>query len=197
MPRLARLFSVALLFVASGTGELALAGQGEGQQLLYFSCFDKPYVGVIARNPQRDAFPDIELRLMDPEGRTAGYGSHKSTIPNSHYARVIEIPSVPSLSKAVAVEVCGASQGQYELTVREGADFSYILAARSGGGNITDETQGLNRVAQTGRTCQYKFTFTLQDGHARLKWIDQDGSPYGPGDEVPCIVPRDGENKRA
>jgi len=172
-------------------GALAQDSAGSAKHtkdLLLYSCFHKPYVGVTAKTPQSDNFAAIELRLTDPTGRTAGYGPHKKLMPHSRYGNVIELPKLPNRSKAVAVEVCGAEQGTYELEVREHDSQAYILTAQAFGGSKRDEFQRLNSVAQVGRVCRYRFYFAIIDKSAEIYWLDESGKALTPGEQAPCLA---------
>src|SRR5258708_1679424 len=70
---------------------------------LRFSCFNKPFLSVSLHTQKRDRFPDVELRLIDPRGRSEG-GARAKRIPKSQSGRVIQIPGHPAISKAIAVE---------------------------------------------------------------------------------------------
>jgi len=179
----AALFGSTFLF-----GNVAWAGEASDEPRRY-SCVNKPYVGITVRTPGHDSFPAIDLRLTDDQRRTAGYNANKARIPNSTYHRVIEIPESPHLSKVVAVEVCSAKQGSYELLVSEHSHAQYILtltgAAASGSPSLM-----LHSTAQEGRVCLYRFTFAIKENDVVLEWVDDSGSPFKMGEYVPCTVVR-------
>ena len=156
-------------------------------QSLRHSCPDKSYVRISARMPEHDSFPNVELRLTDGHKRSAGYGPVTAPIPHSSYRRIIEIADAPQRSKAVAVEICDASPGSYELLVHEHGREFYVLTL-SGSAASGSLLQPLNRFAQGDRTCLYRFTFEIAANSVHIDWTDELGKPIDrrSGQDVPC-----------
>lgn len=90
-------------------GSTGTAGT-EYSKSLRFACSNDPFLSVSVSSPRHDRFLNIELELVDPAGRKVGYSDENHPIPRSQYGKVVEIPSHPERSKAVAVEICGASE---------------------------------------------------------------------------------------
>jgi len=84
---------------------------------LEFHCFDLPFVGIYARTRNRDTVPAVQLQLTDPLGRTAGKNPGSGKIPDSTYGEVVQLPGRSLQSKALALEVCNASEGIYKITI--------------------------------------------------------------------------------
>lgn len=78
---------------------------------LGYNCLDQPFLSISVSVPRHDKFPNMDIGLVDPAGRTAGMEHRDHSIPHSQYGRVIEIPSLPELSKAVAIEICDPEPG--------------------------------------------------------------------------------------
>jgi hypothetical protein len=170
---------LSLLFVslAFATGALARTKTSEYSDSLRFSCFDRPYLSVSAHVSGRRSFPNVELQLTDQYGRRAGIGKHDRRIPNSHYGKVAEIPKVPERSKAVAVEVCGATAGRYAFTVSEHDSSPYTISVTGDdgkGSNDGNESDELNRQPNGERVCQFRFYYSMAGGKVSIEWVDKD-----------------------
>jgi hypothetical protein len=149
-------------------------GQGAAKEVkpvlsLRYSCLDKPFLSVSVFTPRRDSFPDVELRLIDPSGQPLANGKHKRV--RNHSGRIIEIPRHPEMSKAVAAEVCGATQGDYALVVSEHANAEYHLAVRADDGNTGNEAMSSAVSSRPGRTCTYPFRVLMQYHSVRVRWL--------------------------
>src|SRR5450755_1716367 len=116
MRRALALLVIVLLTVIFG--ETQTKGSKPRQSLRY-SCLDKPFLTVSAYTAGHASFPDVALRLIDPLGRSSGTGSQAKRIPKTQYGRAIEMPKYATRSKAIAVEVCEAIQGDYLVMVSE------------------------------------------------------------------------------
>jgi len=144
---------------------------------LAFSCRDKAFVSVSASTPNHESIPAIGVALTDPIGRTAGFAIKRGDIPDSGYGPVIEIPKLPQRSRALALEICNAEQGLYEIKVTERGDKSYRLTVSgTGGGAKNNEALVLHHVSRSGRIRQYRFVFRIEREQIILKWLDAEGA---------------------
>jgi hypothetical protein len=117
--------------------------------------------------------------LTDPQGKTSGFGTVDSQIPNSRYGNTIELPNSPNMSKVLAVEVCQPSQGVYTVTIEERAIGRYRLAVTATGED-TANTEVLRLAAQEGRTRDYKFKYALKNGNSTVRFVQNDGKLLSP-----------------
>jgi len=148
------------------------------QESLRFSCVDKAFLSISLSTPRRDQFLNLDIGLADPAGRTVGMGHSDHPIPNSQYAKVIEIPSHPERSKAVAIEICGASPGVYLVTVSERAGLDYRLTVRADDGSGSNNGNDAEPVPIRGegdRVCHYTFKLEMQNGVVSIRWLDKSG----------------------
>ncbi len=158
---------------------------------LSYSCFHEPFLNVSVSSPRHDSFVNIELGLVDPNGRSAGSGHHGNAIPRSQYGKVVEIPSRPEASKVQAVEVCGAMPGAYLISVSEHGDFGYRLTVSGDDGTESDqgnETQSVNLRTDGDRMCHFRFFFRMTKGKVAIQWLDNTGHALGFG-EFPICEP--------
>jgi hypothetical protein len=138
-------------------------------------CFNEAFVSLSARTRNRDTIPNVSLLLTDPLGRMQGEGVRGAGIPTSSYGQIVQVLSSPQRSRALAIEVCGAVEGEYEVMVKEQGTENYVvdLAARY------RETSTLSLLlyhhAQYGRTRKYRFTFRVEKKEAVVRWLDSDG----------------------
>ncbi len=141
---------------------------------LKYSCHNKPFLSVSAYAAGHASFPDVDLRLVDPSGRSSGKGSEGKRIPNSHYGKVIEMPSHPASSKAVAVEVCDAIEGDYIVVVSEHSKGEYGFAVSADNGGTGNEAMGTTFHGLRDRTCKYEFRFLMKGRPVTLRWLGND-----------------------
>jgi hypothetical protein len=127
-------------------------GHAPVQASLALECIGKPFLSITARTKSRDTFPSVGLLLTDPLGRTKGIAAQGTGIPHSRYGEIVQIPSQPQRSRALAIEVCGAEQGAYEVVVTEQGGEPYVLDV-TGTGNT-----------QNSRSLQYR----REAGHCQL-----------------------------
>jgi hypothetical protein len=192
MGRLAvwQLFLPLMLIAAGSTTTWAT----EYPQPLYFSCFDEPFLSVSVSAPHHDSFVNIDLGLGDPDGRSAGSGHHGRSIPRSQYGKVVEIPPHPEMSKAVAVEICGAIPGTYLIEVSEHGSFDYLLTVRGDDGtksNQGNQTQPVNLHSDGDRMCHFRFNFRMAKGKVAIQWLDNTGHPLRFAESPTCEpIPR-------
>jgi hypothetical protein len=141
------------------------------RQSLRYSCLDKPFLSVSAYAGGHASFPDVELRLIDPLGRSSGNGSKGKPIPKTQYGRVIEIPKHATGSKAIAIEVCEAIQGDYLVTVSEHGKEEYGLSVRADDGGTGNEAMESAFYSHPDRTCKFQFRFLMKDHSVTLRWV--------------------------
>lgn len=151
---------------------------------LRFSCLKKPFLSVSLHTPKHDRFPDVELRLIDPRGRS-GDGAGANRIPKSQSGRVIEMPGQPY--KAVAVEVCDAIPGAYALIVSQHGGERYRIGVSGHDGGLGNDAMGYDLDAHPDRTCRYWFRFSM--GPVKVRWLE--GTNHMQTGEPACeAVPR-------
>ena len=173
---LRQLFLLLMLIV---TGSPAAEAQAtEYSPSLHYSCVDDTFLSVSVSAPLHDSFVNLGLGLVDPHGRSAGSGHHGDIIPRSRYGKVVEIPPHPEMSKAIAVEICGAMPGSYLIEVSEHGSFDYRLSVTGDDGtnsNQSNETQPVNLHSDGDRMCHFRFRFRMAKGKvgdsvARQHW---------------------------
>ena len=91
----------------------------EEKPSLWSSCPHVSLLEILVAAPERNRFPDVQLLVTDPEGRTAGFGVVDTAIPTSQYGDIVEIQSTPDKSTARAVQICSPAQGIYTIQVQE------------------------------------------------------------------------------
>ena len=168
------LFSVSaiLVLVASCSGQTV---RSEPTPSLKWSCHGQPYVQVTASVPYNGAFPELELRLTDPMGRTIGFGSHKKRIPYSHYGKVVELPEHPDISKTLEAAVCRAVRGHYALEVKSHDSVHYVLSITGEDGKDGNQGQIVSLDAKAKRTYRCWFNFEAAGGKVRMQWSGENG----------------------
>jgi hypothetical protein len=183
--------SLLLMLLAAGS---TTTWATEYAQSLRFSCFKDPFLSVSVSAPRHDSFVNIDLGLVDPDGRTAGSGHHGPSIPRSQYGRLVEIPSHPEYSKAVAVEICGAMPGAYLISVSEHGNFDYRLMVSGDDGtqsNEGNETQPVHLHAEGDRMCHFRFNFRMAKGKVAIQWLDNTSHPLRFAEFPTCeLIPR-------
>jgi hypothetical protein len=152
--------------------------------LLRFSCPSEPYVGISARTPGGEQYPEVDLLLRDDQQRTAGFGAGKSHIPNYKYHGVI-LPFEPP-RREKDLEICDAKQGNYEVEIHEHGNGPYIFTLTGQAANGSHSLL-LHPVAQAGRLCLYRFSFTVTADDVEITWVDVQGKNYKIADAVPCV----------
>ena len=143
----------------------------KSRQSLRYSCSNKPFLSVSAYTAGHANFPDVELRLIDPLGRSSGNGSDGKRIPKTQNGRVIEIPKNAKRSKAIAVEVCDAMQGDYLVVVSEHGKEEYGLGISANDGGTGNEAMGSAFHSLPNRTCKFQFRFLMKDHSVTLRWV--------------------------
>jgi hypothetical protein len=170
----------AILFVVGAAN--AQNPKPEYSESLHYSCLYSPFLSISAHSRRHDNFPAVELRLIDPLQRHAGDIVDAPQIPKSHYGKIVEIPRRPEISKAVAIEICDATPGQYLITVSEHVRTEYVISVTGDG-----ETQNLYiRNPEESRTCRYRFYFSIADGKAAIRWLDHSNHPMRFAQQPDC-----------
>jgi hypothetical protein len=175
-----------LMLIAVGSTTL---GATEYLQTLQLSCFDNPFLSVSVSAPRHDSFVNVDVGLVDPKGRSVGSGHHGPAIPRSQYGKVVDAPQHPEMTKAVAVEICGALPGVYLISVREHGNLDYRLTVRGDDGtrsNQGNEAQFVNLHADSDRVCHYRFDFRMVKGTVGIQWLDNTGHPLASADSPTC-----------
>jgi hypothetical protein len=113
--------------------------------------------------------------LKDAHGRSAGNRSGGVEIPDSRYGGIVEIPNMPDHSRSLAIEVCNAQQGRYELKLRETKDEAYRLTVSGRGNTKNSESLLLHHIGNAGSVRQYAFTFRIVGSKLVLRWLDPKG----------------------
>lgn len=178
---------IALLIGAQAAGQ---ASQSSFPVLsLQYSCLTKLFLSVSAYTPGHRSFPHVELRMIDPLGRTSGSGIKNGRIPKSQSGRIFEAPSLPDSSKAVAAEVCEASPGDYQIVVSEHSGGEYGLAVRVNNGEKQgDDNESMSSTFSSlpGRTCTYQFRFKIEGGLVAVRWLAHTGHVQAAEPEPVC-----------
>jgi len=165
--------ALALLFIGLLTvtfGETQTKSSKSRQSLRY-SCLGKPFLSVSAYAAGHASFPDVDLRLIDPLGRSSGNGSEGKRIPKTQYGRVIEIPKNAKQSKAIAVEVCEAMQGDYVVVVSEHGKEEYGLSIRADDGGSGNGGMGSAFYPVQNRTCKFELRVLMEYHSVKLRWL--------------------------
>jgi len=163
-----------ILLILGIRGLAQTAGSEKMQEPFAWSCHGHPYVGVFASVPFHRTFPDLEFRLTDPLGRTAGYGSHKKKIPYSNYGKTV-LPSHPEGSKSLELAVCRAVPGRYTIQVRPHTKLHYTFMITGEDGKYGNESQMASFDGDRNRTCRFWFNFDFKDGKVQIRWSDETG----------------------
>lgn len=136
----------------------------------------------------------MDLGLVDPGGRTAGMERNDHSIPDSQYGRVIEIPSHPDMSKALAIKICDAHPGSYLVSVLESGERDYRLSVSAddgSGSNKGNVAEPVHLHAKGDRVCHYRFKLEMQNGDVAVRWLDRNGHPLRFAERPTCdAVPR-------
>jgi len=149
----------------------ASAKDAPGKPSLRFSCSEKPFLSVSVFTPAHDSFPHIQLGLIDPFGRNLSGGKQKAGDPKHRVGRVIELPKHPTRSRAVAAEVCGAVEGDYQLVVSERANAEYRLAVRVDDGGPGNEAMSASLLSRVGQNCTLRFRVSMRYHVVSVRWL--------------------------
>jgi hypothetical protein len=98
------------------------------------------------------------------------------------------MPTHPTASKAIAIEVCEAIQGDYRITVSEPGKEEYGLSVRADDGGTGNEGMGSAFYARPDRTCKFQFRFQMKDHSVTLRWV-RDGVQIADSDPI-CEIPQ-------
>ena len=149
----------------------------EERRPLSYSCSDERFLSVSASTSDRSSIPSVELTLTDPSLRTQGREAHGDQIPTARYGEIAEIPKQPQSSKALAVEVCNAEIGVYEIKMSEHGSSHYSLTVQGENGT-SSESLLLHHISQEGRTRRYRFVLKTTNGKLSLRWLDSEGHEH-------------------
>jgi len=155
-----------VLIVALAAGR-AFAKDIKPAVSLRYSCSDKPFLSVSVSTQRRDSFPDVQLRLVDPQGRALGSDNKHRRIPKSQQGKVIEIPGHAASSRVVAAEICEAVQGDYALLVTEYADGQYRLS-------VGNEALSSWFLSRQGQSCTFRFRVQMANHVVNVRWLSPD-----------------------
>lgn len=164
-----------LLSILLLAGCIRAQKRSEVRVSLQYSCIQKPFLSVSAHTSGHQSFPNVELHLIDPRGRTAGL-NNRSRLPRSQSGRIIEIPDDPNQSKVIGAEICDAIQGDYQVIVAEHHEAEYVLSVRANDGRAGSEAMSHPIQPSGDRTCQYRFRFLLGTaGPVKIRWLGNSG----------------------
>lgn len=169
-----RRFGIALLFLTCYA--LSSETAPEARPSLLFSCLDKPFLSISASRPSHDALPPVSISVSDPSGRTVGPEPRQDKLSTATYGPVIQIPKMPQRSIAIAVEVCGATQGLYDITITETGKARYRLTADASIPDAQTEALILRHIGRPGRMWHYKVSFRREGDKVILRWLDKNGT---------------------
>ena len=146
------------------------------RESMRLSCKMQPFVSVSVSTPHRDSISDVQIRLTDPRSREQGVNVSGQRIPRSRYGYVVEIPKLASRSKIHAIEICGAEQGEYALTIYEHGDERYRITVNA------EYSFLLANFLSRGRIKRYRFFLRIdndkpEDDRVYLMWLDENGRP--------------------
>jgi len=154
------------------------AGQAHMTELkprpsMKYACKASSFLSVSVCAPKRDSIPLTQINLRDQHSREQGVNVRGARIPRSTYADVVEIPNKAGSSRTHAIEICGADQGKYTLTVYEHGDELYRIVVR---GNTSSLEVILH--SREGRVRQHRYLFRMNgDDESDLTWLDKNGKP--------------------
>jgi hypothetical protein len=163
--------SFAVLIIALTAGNASAKDASPAVSLLY-SCSDKLFLSVSVATFDRRHFPDVRFKLTDPAGKALGSGVKRKLFPKARYGRVIGIRSNPARSKAIAAEICGAMQGDYEVNLSEQGSEKYRLAVQADEGSHDSDSMESIFMPREGRTCTVKFRVRMIEPHiVNVHWL--------------------------
>jgi hypothetical protein len=170
------IFITRILILTTGLSIAAQDKTSQNSESLALHCFEKSFLSVSARTRSRDVIPTVKLSLTDPLGRRQGELARSPQIPTSSYGEIVQIPRLPDRSRALAIEVCDAEQGVYQLKVEEHGDEPYVLdvTAQAPNAGIIPSLL-LHHIAREGRIGHYRFTLKIAKEKVDIRWLDQAG----------------------
>jgi len=83
-------------------------------------------------------------------------------------------PNAPERSKSLALEICNAKQGVYEVNVTELGSEPYLLGVRGNAKTDNGATLSLQHISEKGRIRHYRFIFRIEEKRLILNWLDKD-----------------------
>lgn len=186
MRKVTALTAILVLLPLPGVSAAAPRVQGWNTAVFRVSCLDHSFLRISAFTFRWKKIPAVELRLRDPLGRTAGSDRHMARVPSTRYGETAEIPSRPSTTRALHLEICDAATGRYALTIKEHGTQSYFLSI--GGDDGTSARLGPTLLFQPtpGRICEYRFRFERRKSRVWISWLDLDGHELAPSLRPVC-----------
>jgi len=145
------------------------------QSSLETQCENSSFLSISARTRTRETAPHVELLLRDSSGRVQGQGVRIGEIPMSRYAEIVQLPRDPQKSRALAIEVCNAEVGLYEIEIKEKGTEPYVLDVTASGEGQNIQSMFLHHIARNGVTRRYRFVFRRDNASAILRWLDENG----------------------
>ena len=164
-----------LIFAATALVAPAANGHLEDRYSLQNQCQDASFLSVSARKRTRKTVPDVALLLRDSSGRIQGQGAPSDEIPMSRYGEIVQLPKDPHETRELAIEVCNAQLGIYDIEIKEKGTDAYVLDVTGSGAGQDTESLLLHHYARKGITRHYRFVFRRDKGGAVLRWLDEDG----------------------
>jgi len=172
--------------VAGCSATFAQDNSSQARETLALQCIGKPFLEVSARARTQNTLPHVKLSLRDSLGRAQGENSSDlQIIPDSVYGTVVQIRSHPEYSTVLAIEVCNAEQGIYEIGAKEDGAESYVLDVTGTGDTENRQSLLLHHIPQPGRVLHYRFKFKIENRQVILTWLNKKG------EEVFAIEPND------
>ena len=83
----------------------------------------------------------------------------------------MEIEEFPERSKALAIEVCNAEQGEYGAAIEEKDNAAYRITVRVRDGYGGYNSLLLHEVGRKSGIQRYKFVFQLKPSGIVLRWV--------------------------
>ena len=152
-----------------------MAASSQVQESLAHSCSRKPFFSVSISTPRHDAIAPVQITLVDPKGREQGAQHGATSIPNSRYQIIAEIPASAAHSLAHAIEICDAQPGQYELIIHEHGNGAYRVTVMAEKGDADEYSLVLRPISREGRIRRYRLIFKSANGRASVMWLDNLG----------------------
>jgi hypothetical protein len=179
---------VAIILGGVGTGASSQQPQSPEKKPLDSwaqSCDQKKlFLRVSVAKPRLDGVPETEINVRDPRSRQQGVHTTNAPIPESRYEIVAAMAKMPKISTEHAVEICGAEQGKYLLTVYEHGNENYRLTVEAS--NEENHVALPERLhSEEGKIREFSFRFRVTHRNVNLTWLDANGRPQL------CIVDND------
>src|SRR4051794_22917154 len=164
-----------LILLCAGPTAAAPAVDQWSTAAFRISCLEQPFLRISAFTWHWKSIPQVDLRLRDPAGRSAGSDSRDPKLTRVRYGKTAEIPSQAN-TKALHLEVCNAASGRYVLTIAEHGFEGYYLNVGADDGKAAALGPTLSLQPSPGRTCEYSFRLIMHKSILVVRWLDSDGS---------------------